>query len=42
MFNHKKPEAESVSNIYKNLAILTGNFSGKKFNDARSNTLKLN
>ena len=39
MFNHKKPEAESVSNIYKNLAILTENFSGEKFDDARSNTL---
>ena len=39
MFNHKKPEAESVSNIYKNLAFLTENFSGKKFDDARSNTL---
>ncbi|MGK9044067.1 FUSC family protein [Mammaliicoccus vitulinus] len=39
IFNHKKPETESVLNIFKNLAHLTNNFSGKTFGDARSDTL---
>ncbi|PTE34427.1 FUSC family protein [Mammaliicoccus fleurettii] len=39
IFNHKKPEIESVLNIYKNLAYLTKNFNGKTFDDARSDTL---
>src|SRR5699024_8983478 len=38
-FNHKKPETESVLNIYKNLSYLVENFKGERFNKARSQTL---
>lgn len=38
-FNHKKPETESVLNIYKNLSYLVKNFNGERFNKARSQTL---
>ena len=39
VFNHKKPEKESVLNIYKKLIYLMEHFSGKNFDDARSETL---
>ncbi|WP_323703401.1 FUSC family protein [Mammaliicoccus sp. Dog046] len=39
VFNHKKPEKESVLNIYKKLTYLMEHFSGKNFDDARGETL---